>query len=103
MRPLKFLLSPSLLRGLLPLLGIACVLLTPQLARCADDSSAHDMHDGMSMPMDNPMNPDTQGTLLADKRESEFNHHRAGLLVLAAGIFIIAEGNIRTRRPLARQ
>ncbi len=106
MRPLKFLLSPFLLRGLLPLLGIACVLLTPQLARCADDSSAHDMHemhDGMSMPMDNSANAETQAKLLADKRESEFNHHLAGLLVLAAGIFIIAEGNIRARRSLARQ
>src|SRR5260370_7310678 len=106
MRPLKSLLSLSLLRGLLPLLGIACVLLTPQLARCADDSSAHDMHemhDGMSMPMDNPVNAETQAKLLADKRESEFNHHLAGLLVLAAGIFMIAEGNIRARRPLVRQ
>ncbi len=106
MRALKSLLSPSLLRGLLPLLSIACVLLTPQLAYCADDPSPHDMHemhDAMSMPMDNSANAETQAKLLADKRESEFNHHLAGLLVLAAGIFIIAEGNIRARRSLARQ
>jgi len=37
--------------------------------------------------MDNPVNAETQAKLLADKRESEFNHHLAGLLVLAAGIF----------------
>jgi len=77
----------------------------PQLARCTDDASSHDMsgmHDGMSMPMDNSVD-ETPAKLLADKRESEFNHHLAGLLVLAAGIFMIAEGNIRARRPLVRQ
>jgi hypothetical protein len=106
MQPLKFIFTRSTMYGALALLAVSCVLLMPQLARCADDSSAHnmhEMHDGMSMPMDNSVSAETQAKLLADKRESEFNHHLAGLLVLAAGIFIIAEGNIRTRRPLARQ
>ena len=105
MRPLKFLVSQSLVLRVLPLLAITCLLLMPQLARCTDDASSHDMsgmHDGMSMPMDNSVD-ETPAKLLADKRESEFNHHLAGLLVLAAGIFIIAEGNIRARRPLVRQ
>src|SRR6266576_6183924 len=106
MRPLKFLLIPSLAQRVLLLLAIAGLLLTPKFARGADDTSGHDMdgmHDGMSMPMDNSLDAETQAKLLADKRESEFNHHLAGLLVLAAGIFIIAEGNIRARRSLARQ
>ena len=106
MRPLKLLLSPSLARRVLLLLAIAGLLLTPQFARCADDTSGHDMdgmHDGMSMSADNSVDSETQAKLLADKRESEFNHHLAGLLVLAAGLFMIAEGNIRARRPLARQ
>ena len=105
MRPLKFLVSQSLVLRVLPLLAITCLLLMPQLARCTDDASSHDMsgmHDGMSMPMDNSAD-ETPAKLLADKRESEFNHHLAGLLVLAAGIFMIAEGNIRARRPLVRQ
>ena len=105
MRPLKFLVSQSRVLRVLPLLAITCLLLMPQLARCTDDASSHDMsgmHDGMSMPMDNSAD-ETPAKLLADKRESEFNHHLAGLLVLAAGIFMIAEGNIRARRPLVRQ
>ena len=105
MRPLKFFVSQSLVLRVLPLLAITCLLLMPQLARCTDDASSHDMsgmHDGMSMPMDNSAD-ETPAKLLADKRESEFNHHLAGLLVLAAGIFMIAEGNIRARRPLVRQ
>ena len=105
MRPLKFLVSQSLVLRVLPLLAITCLLLMPQLARGTDDASSHDMsgmHDGMSMPMDTSVD-ETPAKLLADKRESEFNHHLAGLLVLAAGIFMIAEGNIRARRPLVRQ
>jgi putative copper resistance protein D len=105
MRSLKFPSSQSLVPRVLALLAITCLFLMPQLARCADDASTHDMsgmHDGMSMPMDNSAD-ETPAKLLADKRESEFNHHLAGLLVLAAGIFMIAEGNIRARRPLVRQ
>src|SRR4029077_1218971 len=90
------------LRRVLTLLGIVCVFLalTPRLASCREDDSMHGMHAGMSMPMDNAA---TQSKLLSDKHESEFNHHLAGLLVLAAGLFLIAEGNIRARWPLARQ
>lgn len=106
MRPLKFILSPFLMRRALPLWVLTGALLTPQLAHCMDDGPTHDMHgmhEGMSMPMDNAADAGSKAKLLADKRESEFNHHLAGLLVLAAGIFMIAEGNIRARRPLTRQ
>jgi hypothetical protein len=98
--------SRSLVRRLAPLVAVVYLLLTPKLARCGDDASTHDMgamHGGMSMSMDNSADGETQAKLLADKRESEFNHHLAGLFVLAAGIFMIAEGNIRARRPLVRQ
>ena len=50
------------------------------------------------MPMDGPLDPATEAKLAADKRESEFNHHLAGLLVLAAGLFLLADGSIRERR-----
>lgn len=106
MRRQELLSSRSLVRRVVPLVAIVCLLLTPQLAQCRDDASTHDMgamHAGMSMPMENSADGETQAKLLADKRESEFNHHLAGLFVLAAAIFMIAEGNIRARRPLVRQ
>ena len=61
-----------------------------------------DMHAGMAMPMDNPADAARQAKLLADKRESEFNHHLAGFFVLLAGIFLLAEGSIRERWPFLR-
>lgn len=58
------------------------------------------VHDGMVM--DPPPNPPSPEKLLADKRESEFNHHLAGFLVVLAGIFILAEERLRTRWPNVR-
>jgi putative copper resistance protein D len=40
--------------------------------------------------------------LLADKRESEFNHHLAGLLIILAGIFILTQEVLAAQWPLAR-
>jgi len=56
-------------------------------------------HEGMSMSMDEPdqMNASQQGKLLADKKESEFNHHLAGLFVILAGVFILAQGTLPQR------
>ena len=48
----------------------------------------HHEHEHMSMPMDQEMNPSMQAKLLADKKESEFNHHLAGFFVVLAGVFI---------------
>jgi len=60
------------------------------------------MHAAMSMPMDNSVDAATQAKVLADKRESEFNHHLAGFLVVIAGLFLLAEGSVRERWPAAR-
>jgi len=60
------------------------------------------MHEGMSMPMDSHVDAVRQAELLAYKRESEFNHHLAGLLVLVAGLVILADGSIRHHWALAR-
>ena len=68
----------------------------------AQQHSMHEMHAGMAMSMDNPADAGRQAKLLADKRESEFNHHLAGFLVLLAGILLLAEGCIRERWPLFR-
>src|SRR5258708_6133254 len=58
----------------------------------------------MSMAMDEQMQMDDTdpAKLLADKKESEFNHHFAGFCVILAGLFILAEGTLRQRRPLLR-
>lgn len=56
------------------------------------------MHAGMSM--DDADDPEQQAKLLADKRESEFNHHLAGFFVVLAGLFLLAQENIRNRWPV---
>jgi copper resistance protein D len=76
-------------------------LLTPQLVLRAEDDPMHGMHEGMSMPADSSIDAVTQAELLAYKRESEFNHHLAGFLVLIAGLLILADGSMRQRWAVA--
>src|SRR5262249_48997810 len=45
----------------------------------------------MSMTADKPLDPAKQAKLLADKQESEFNHHLAGFFLVLAGLFILAQ------------
>jgi putative copper resistance protein D len=40
-----------------------------------------------------------EAKLLADKKESEFNHHLAGFLVALAGAFIFFQGRLATKWP----
>jgi len=56
----------------------------------------------MSMPLELGADPTAEAKLLADKRESEFNHHLAGFFVVLAGLFILAEADIRNRWPSVR-
>lgn len=70
-------------------------------ARSQEHPMDHE-HGGMSMVMDEPMNPAAQAKLLADKRESEFDHHLAGFFVLLAGIFIFFEERLKNRWPGVR-
>ena len=91
----------------LPIAGalLAALLSFSQLS--AQDQSAppdHAGHEGMSMPMDDhsQMDPAEQRKLLADKKESEFNHHVAGFFVILAGIFILAEGGLVRRWSFLR-
>jgi hypothetical protein len=53
----------------------------------------------MSMPMAQEMSPAMQAKLLADKKESEFNHHLAGFFVVLAGVFILFQGVLVKRWP----
>jgi len=103
-------------------LAMVCALLAVLLAFSFSQLSAQDGsakpdpsgHDGMSMPMDDHMQMDhsqmdhsqmdaaLQRKLLADKKESEFNHHLAGFFVVLAGIFIFAQGALTRRWPFLR-
>lgn len=55
---------------------------------------------GMSMnAASTPNNPSDAAKRLADKRESEFNHHLAGFFVIVAGLFILSEGQLERYWP----
>src|SRR5262245_7781465 len=66
----------------------------------------HAGHEGMQMPMDEPQDPAAQARLqakvLADKKESEFNHHLAGLFVVIAGVFMLFQTNLTKRWPAVK-
>ena len=66
--------------------------------------SAHVGHEAMSMATDEQMRMDRsyQSKLMADKKESEFNHHLAGFFVILAGLFILAEDRLSPRRSFLR-
>lgn len=69
----------------------------------AQNLSAHHGHEGMSMdmPMDNAADdPALQAKLFHDKKESEFNHHLAGIFVILAGSFILSSPRLSARWPL---
>lgn len=61
----------------------------------------HSGHEGMSMPMDETADAAAQARiqakLLADKRESEFNHHLAGFFVIVGGVFMLFQGSFEER------
>ena len=83
--------------GLLLLIVLILFLGVNQpMARSQEHPIDHE-HGGMSMMMDMPMRPAAQAKLLADKRESEFNHHLAGFFVFLAGIFILFEERLKNR------
>ena len=65
----------------------------------------HDMDNMPGMKMNVPAPPEDPAQAakrLADKQESEFNHHLAGLFVIFAGIFILAESHLAKRWPVVR-
>jgi copper resistance protein D len=68
-----------------------------QIPAWAQDHSMHAGHEGMLMPGYEAADRSIQAKLLADKRESEFNHHLAGLFVLLGGLFLVVEKELRQR------
>jgi putative copper resistance protein D len=65
----------------------------------------HEGHEGMNMPAQ-PSDPAIEAARraaqLAWKKESEANHHLAGVLVILAGLFVLAEPAFRQRWPFLR-
>jgi copper resistance protein D len=84
----------------------ALLVLSPPHAssRTVPVDSPHGGHEGMDMSA--PMHDQTQGRTaeqaIQDKKESEFNHHLAGLFVILAGLFLLGEGTLRQRWPSTR-
>src|SRR6266481_7766619 len=63
------------------------------------DHSMHEGHQGHISAVTTPEDHENSAKLLADKKESEFNHHVAGLFVVLAGVFILAQGALINRWP----
>jgi hypothetical protein len=91
------------------LFSMLAAALTPAIALGQEQQSMHHDHagnHGMGMMMDEPMDAAARANLeakiLADKRESEFNHHLAGFLIALAGIFVLFQSNLAKRWPLVK-
>ncbi len=89
------------------LFAFAALLVAPLACAQHQDHSVpktHASHEGVSMPAE-PRHPGEaayQAELLAEKRESELDHHVAGILVILAGVFILAERFLCRRWPFVR-
>jgi len=93
-------LSRSLRSMMLFMFSISLLLLLTPSAR----PRQHDMNNMPGMKMNAPASEDPAQAAkrLADKKESELNHHIAGLFVIFAGIFILAESRLAKRWPVVR-
>ena len=83
------------------LLYVFLVFLFAPSAQCQQ----HDMDSMPGMNMSAPAaleDPAQAAKRLAWKQESEFNHHLAGVLVIFAGIFILAQDRLARHWPLVR-
>ena len=87
-------------------LWAALLMFSPSQLSARDHSAHldHTGHEAMSMTMDEQPQMDAaqQRKLLADKKESEFNHHLAGFFVILAGIFILGGDTLTLRWSFLR-
>ena len=93
--------------AMLALAFSSAVAFTPVALAQEHDPAMHGHagHEGMNMPAP-PADPALAAAdrelQLAWKKESEANHHIAGVLVIIAGLFILAEPAFRQRFPFLR-
>ena len=84
------------------LLTLGTAQATPQVSAAPPANGEHESMDmDMSMPDHASSGPEQQAAI-KDKKESEFNHHLAGFLVVLAGLFLVGEGRLRQNRPWTR-
>jgi hypothetical protein len=67
----------------------------------AQDHSMHEGHQGHAVA-GTAKDLGSPAKLLADKKESEFNHHLAGLFVVLGGLFMLAQGGLTQRWPATK-
>ena len=85
-----------------------CVFIFCASVRAQDhpaDNAAHDHADHQHMSMsagDAPMDEADVAKALGDKKQSEFNHHLAGIFVILAGLFLVAETSLPLRWAFLR-
>jgi hypothetical protein len=76
----------------------------PEMTGMSGMQGMDDMPDmpGMNMSVAAPApTPEELAKQLADKRESEFNHHLAGAMLILAALFFLAEDRLARRWPAA--
>jgi putative copper resistance protein D len=81
------------------------LITVPNLCAQSEDHAAtanvdHSMHEGHQMHMPAEGTIEDQAAVakrLADKKESEFNHHLAGFFVVLGGLFMLAQGWLTNR------
>ncbi len=84
------------------MLALGAAQVSPQAPSA---NSAHAGHEGMDMsaPMDGQTHSAMQQAIFVqNKKESEFNHHLAGFLVILSGLFLLGEDKLRQRWPSTR-
>jgi hypothetical protein len=69
------------------------------MAAAQDHSMPEGHHDHHMAMSDEPLDAKAQAKLLADKQESEFNHHLAGFFVVLGGAFMLAQAVLTQRWP----
>jgi putative copper resistance protein D len=101
--------QPLRIAAFIGLSFVVILLCTPFVrAQQQQQQNSQDMQDMQDMPemdMHQPMVAETPAMLakrVADKKESEFNHHLAGFLLVIAGIFLLAQERLAGRWPWAR-
>jgi copper resistance protein D len=81
------------------LVASSCLMAQPATIQNSSVAETHHHHESMS---NEPASTENPLKLLADKKESEFNHHLAGFFVVLGGLFILAEAALTNRWPAAR-
>jgi copper resistance protein D len=95
----------STIRPTLHLADIAFALILLFMGAPFASSAQQDMQDMPGMDMQHnqeELTPARKAKLAADKRESEFNHHLAGILLILAGAFLFAQDKLATKWAWAR-